>query len=306
MTVYLLRRTAWLFLTLWVVITLSFFLTRAVKGGPFDGERKLPPEIERNLRARYHLDRPLVRQYLDYLEAVAFHLDFGPSMKLRDYSVNRVIRETLPRSAALGVLALLFALLTGVTAGVLAAWKRGSPVDGALMTAAALGIAVPNFVLASLLILLFSFVWPLFPAAGWGSILHLALPALALGSPFAANIARLTRAGMLEVLSEEYILAARAKGLPERRILARHALRGAFLPVLSYLGPAAAGVLTGSLVIERIFAIPGMGDLFVDAALNRDHTLTMGIIVLYTALVYLFNFLVDVAYTLIDPRIRLS
>ena len=306
MTVYLLRRTAWLFLTLWVVITLSFFLTRAVKGGPFDGERKLPPEIERNLRARYHLDRPLVRQYLDYLEAVAFHLDFGPSMKLRDYSVNRVIRETLPRSAALGVLALLFALLTGVTAGVLAAWKRGSPVDGALMTAAALGIAVPNFVLASLLILLFSFVWPLFPAAGWGSILHLALPALALGSPFAANIARLTRAGMLEVLSEEYILAARAKGLPERRILARHALRGAFLPVLSYLGPAAAGVLTGSLVIERIFAIPGMGDLFVDAALNRDHNLTMGIIVLYTALVYLFNFLVDVAYTLIDPRIRLS
>ncbi len=303
MTVFIIKRTLWLFITLGLVITIAFFLTRSVKGGPFDGERRLPPEIERNIRARYHLDRPLIVQYFSYLEAVALHLDFGPSMKLRDYSVNRVIRETFPRSALLGILALLFALGAGVGAGILAALKRGRFLDTALMTAAAFGIAIPNFISASILIILFAFLWALFPAAGWGSLNHLVLPALALGAPFAANIARLTRTGMLETLGEDFILTARAKGLPERRIILRHALKGAMLPVVSFLGPAAAGILTGSLVIERIFAIPGMGDLFVDAVLNRDHTLTMGIIILYTGLVYILNFIVDLAYTLIDPRI---
>ena len=303
---FLLKRTLWLFITLWLVITLAFFLTRSIKGGPFDAEHKLPPEIERNIRARYQWDEPLLTQYLAYLDSVVLHLDLGPSMKLRDYSVNRVISETFPRSALLGALALLFALGAGISTGILAALHRGKLADSGLMTAAAMGIAMPNFVFASLLIILFAFLMPLFPAAGFGSIKHMILPALALGAPFAANIARLTRSGMLETLSEDYILFARAKGLPEHRVILRHALKGAMLPVISFLGPATAGILTGSLVIEKIFAIPGMGDLFIDGAMNRDHTLTMGIIILYTGLVYMLNFIVDVVYTLIDPRIKLG
>jgi len=300
------KRLLWLMITLWIVITLAFMLTRSVKGGPFDGDRKLPPAIEHNIRVRYNLDKPLVEQYLHYLYSVVFHLDFGPSMKLRDYSVNRVIADTFPKSALLGAFALLFALSAGIMAGVFAALRRGKQLDLLLMTLAATGIATPNFVLASILIIVFSFIWPLLPAAGWGTVSHLILPAIALGAPFAANIARLTRSGMLETLSEDFILTAKAKGLPGRRIVLRHAMKGAMLPVVSFLGPASAGILTGSLVIEKIFAIPGMGDLFVDAALNRDHTLTMGIIILYTALVYILNFMADLAYTLIDPRIRLS
>lgn len=303
---FLLKRFLWLLVTLWLVITAAFFLTRSVRGGPFDEERRLPPEIERNIRARYKLDEPLTSQYLSYLESVALRFDLGPSMKLKDFTVNRVIRETFPRSALLGALALLFALALGMIAGITAALKRGKLWDGTLMALSAVGIAIPNFVLASILILLLVFVVPLFPAAGWGGLRHLALPAMALGAPFAANIARLMRSGMLEVLGEEFILMARAKGLPERRVILRHALKGAVLPVVSFLGPAAAGILTGSLVIEKIFAIPGMGDLFVDAALNRDHTLTMGIVILYTVLVYTLNFIVDLVYTLIDPRIKLS
>ncbi|MHC4943716.1 MAG: ABC transporter permease [Planctomycetota bacterium] len=302
----LIKRTLWLAFTLWLVITMAFFLTRSLKGGPFDTERRLPPEIERNIRARYQWDKPLTEQYFAYLGDVAFRLDFGPSMKLRDYSVNRVIRETFPRSALLGAFALLFALAAGITAGILAALHHRKAWDSILMILAALGLAIPNFVLASILIILFCFLWPLCPAAGWGTMKHLVLPALALGAPFAANIARLTRSGMLETLGEDFILTAKAKGLTGTRIILGHALKQALLPVVSFLGPAAAGVLTGSLVIEKIFAIPGMGDLFVDAALNRDHTLTMGIIILYTGLVYILNFLADLAYTLIDPRIKLT
>ena len=306
MLAFVVKRTVWLVLTLWLVITVSFFLTRSIPGGPFDGERKLPPQIERNLRARYDLDAPLMVQYARYLEGVALRFDLGPSMKLKDYSVNRVIQETFPRSALLGTLALLVALGLGVPAGLLAAMKRGRWPDGALMAFTALGIAVPNFVLASLLILLFAFVRPLFPAAGFGGPAHLVLPALALGAPFAAHIARLTRSGLLEVLTEDFLITARSKGIPERRVILRHALKAALLPVVSFLGPAAAGILTGSLVIEKIFAIPGMGDLFVDAALNRDHTLTLGIIILYTGLVYVLNFIVDLVYQMLDPRIRLG
>lgn len=281
-------------------------MTRSLKGGPFDESRRLPPEIEQNIRAKYQWDRPLTEQYFSYLSDLAFHFDFGPSMKLRDYSVNRVIKETFPKSALLGIFALAFALGAGIVAGLFAAVYHRRICDSLVMTAAAVGLAIPNFVLAGLLIILFCFVWTVFPAAGWGTARHLVLPALALGAPFAANIARLTRSGLLEILGEDFILAAKAKGLPGMRIVLRHALKPALLPVVSFLGPAAAGILTGSLVIERIFAIPGMGDLFVDAALNRDHTLTMGIIVLYTGLVYILNFIADLAYTLIDPRIKLS
>jgi len=306
MTSFLIKRFLWLILTLWLVITIAFFLTHSVKGGPFDNERRLPPEIEKNIRAKYHLDEPLTTQYFSYLKSVVMQFDFGPSMKLQDYSVNQVIKETFPRSALLGILALIFALVFGLTLGSAAALYRGSAADSLIMAVSTMGMAIPNFVIASILIIIFSFIWAVFPAAGWGSIKHLVLPSIALGAPFAANIARLARSGMIETLGEEFILTARAKGLSQARVISRHALRGALLPVVSFLGPATAGILTGSLVIEKIFAIPGMGDLFVDAALNRDHTLTMGIIILYTVLVYTLNFLVDLAYTLIDPRIKLS
>ena len=297
MKAFVVKRAFWFCFTLWVVITVSFILTRSVKGGPFDEGRDLPPDIKQNLLEKYNLDDPVLEQYADYLAGVVFRFDLGPSLKMRDYSVNEIIAETLPRSAFLGMLALLVALVVGLSAGIVAAVRRGGAVDGFIMTLAALGIAIPNFMLASVLIILFVFVWPLFPAAGWGSFSHLVLPALALGAAFSANIARLARSGMLEVLQEEYILTARARGLRESR--------GALLPVVSFLGPAAAGILTGTLVIEKIFAIPGMGDFFVNAALNRDHTLTMGIVIVYCILVYMINLLVDVAYTLIDPRVKL-
>ncbi|MBU0754596.1 MAG: ABC transporter permease subunit [Planctomycetes bacterium] len=306
MSLFLLKRALWLIFTLWVVVTLAFFLTRSLKGGPFDDSRRLPPEIEQNIREKYHWNRPLTEQYFSYLGDLVFRFDLGPSMKLRDYSVNQVIRETFPKSALLGVLALIFALGAGIGAGILAALHHRKLADALVMTLAAVGLAIPNFVLAGVLIILFCFIWTLFPAAGWGSIRHLILPALALGAPFAANIARLTRSGLLDMLGEDFILTAEAKGLSKSAVVLRHALKPALLPVVSFLGPAAAGILTGSLVIERIFAIPGMGDLFVDAALNRDHTLTMGIIIVYTALVYTLNLVADFAYTLIDPRIKLS
>ncbi len=306
MTGFLLKRALWLLLTLWLVITIAFVLTRSVKGGPFDGQRKLPPVVEQNIRAKYDMDKPLIEQYLSCLESIVIRFDFGPSMKLRDYSVNRVIMETFPRSALLGVFALIFAVFVGISAGVLAALWRGRWPDSMIMSIAAMGIAIPNFVLALILIMLFAFIWAVFPAAGWGTAKNLVLPAVALGAPFAANIARLTRSGMLETLGEDFIMTARAKGLPEHLVVLRHACKGAMLPVVSFLGPATAGILTGSLVIEKIFAIPGMGDLFVDAVLSRDHTMTMGIIILYTGLVYILNFIVDLAYTLIDPRIELS
>jgi oligopeptide transport system permease protein len=302
---FLLKRFFWFCLTIWLVITISFALTRSVRGGPFDGDRELPPEIERNLKEKYHLDDPVLEQYGNYLAGLVFRFDLGPSLKMRDYSVNEIIAETLPRSALLGLLALSFALAGGLAAGITAAVCRGRALDGFVMVLATLGIAIPNFMIAFLLIFVFVFALPLFPAAGWGGLNHLILPALALGAPFGANIARLARSGMLEVLGEEYIRTARARGLRESRVILVHALRGAILPVISFLGPAAAGILTGSLVIEKIFAIPGMGDFFVNAALNRDHTLTMGIVIVYSILVYTINLLVDLAYTLIDPRIKL-
>jgi oligopeptide transport system permease protein len=320
------RRLLWFAFTLWVVVTISFFLMRSVRGGPFSSERALHPAIEANLRARYHLDWPLWKQYLQYvgplnldargprwlggdgskpLGGVALG-ELGPSFKYRDFTVNDILRQSLPISAALGSVALGFALLLGLSAGIASALWRGSPLDVALRLVATLGIALPNFVIAGFLVLVFALALELLPAAGWGSLRHLLLPGLALGAPFAAYVARLTRTGMLEVLSEDWIRTAHAKGLPRRIVLLRHALKGGLLPVVSYLGPASAGILTGSLVIEKIFAIPGTGSHFVNSALNRDYTLSMGVTILYTVLVYALNTLVDLVYTLLDPRIRLE
>ncbi len=323
---FLLRRLFWFVITLWVVVTVSFFLMRAVRGGPFDGERSLDEAIERNIKARYHLDWVLWKQYLQYIGPLNLDEhgpefmggdgsdpftgilvgDFGPSFKYRDFTVNDIIAQSLPISASLGGIAMMWALFLGLSAGMASALWRGSGADVGLRLFATAGIALPNFVIAGFLVILFVFLIPILPVAGYGTARHLILPGFALGAPFAAYIARLTRTGMLEVLGNDYIRTAHAKGLAPRLVILRHAVKGGILPVISYLGPATAGILTGSLVIERIFAIPGTGSHFVNSALNRDYTLSMGVTILYTVLVYGLNTVVDFAYSLLDPRIDLE
>lgn len=302
---FLLNRLLWTLLVLWVVFTLSFFLMRSVPGGPFSSERALDPDVKKNFEARYNLDKPLVVQYLLELQNYC-RGEFGLSMRLRDFSINEIIAQGLPVSALLGLCALSFALLVGITAGICAALRRGRLVDHGLMAVATVGIALPEFVVAGVAIILFVFLWPLFPAAGWGTPQQLVLPVLCLGAPYAAYIARLTRSGMLDVLSQDYIRTAQAKGLAPAVIVVRHALKAALLPVVSYLGPAVAGILTGSLVEEKIFAIPGLGVHLIESASQRDYTLAMALTMLYTVLLCGMNLLVDVAYKLLDPRIKLN
>jgi oligopeptide transport system permease protein len=251
------------------------------------------------------MDQPLWRQYAEQLWD-AVRLDFRPSFRLKDFTVNQVIEQGFPVSASLGILALTFALVLGTTAGAISAANRNSPLDVGFMALATVGIAVPNFVLASITIILVVFWLGLLPAAGWGTFKQLILPAMCLGAPYAAYIARLTRASMLEVLGQDYIRTAFAKGLSSRRVIMRHAMRGAMLPVVSYLGPATAALLTGSLVVERIFNLPGMGSHFIEAALQRDYTLEMGVVLVYTFLLYLLNTLVDFSYSVIDPRVKVE
>ena len=302
---FLIKRSLWIVATLWLVYTVSFFLMRSVPGGPFSSERNVPPEIERNLKARYNLDLPLWEQYqLNLSEAIRG--DLGPSLTLQDYSVNEVIAEGFPVSASLGILAMTFALSVGVTTGVISAVRRYQVWDRSLMTLATLGIAIPNFVLVSLLIMTFVFLVPLFPSGGWGSLSHLVLPVIALGSAYAASIARLTRTGMLEVIGQDFITTAKAKGLSERTVLMRHALPCALTPVVSYLGPATAGILTGSLVLEKVFFLPGMGSHFIEAALQRDYPLALGMVLVYTLLLMVLNLIVDFTYAILDPRVELQ
>ena len=303
---YLVQRFLWMILTLWIVYTLSFILMRSVPGNPFSSERNVPPAIERQLKARYNLDAPPLEQYVDYLVGIVTRFDLGWCILLEDYSVNQVLAEGFPVSASLAIFALVFAITLGVSAGVISAVYRGSPADIGMMGAAVLGIAIPNFVLASLAILLFVFGIQIFPAGGWGTLRQVALPALCLGAPVAAYIARLTRAGMLEVLSKEHVRTAFAKGLPKRTVIMKHVLPGALLPVVSYLGPATARVLTGSLVLEKIFALPGMGSHFIYAATQRDYTLAMGMVLTYTVILFMMNTLVDISYAVIDPRVKLQ
>ncbi len=305
MTVFILRRIGWMAVILWVVFTVSFFLMRSVPGGPFDRERQLDPQVEANIKARYHLDEPLWKQYVREL-GNTLRFDLGYSFRLADFSVNEILAQGFPISASLGVVALAFALSLGLTAGIVSAVRRGGLLDVSLMTLATVGIALPNFVVAGIMIIVFVFLWPLFPAAGWGTLRHLILPGFCLGAPYAAYIARLTRTGMLDVLSQDYIRTAYAKGLPTRTVIFRHALKGALLPVVSFLGPAIAGILTGSLVVERIFNIPGIGVHFVEAALQSDYTLAMGVVLVYTTLVYSMNLVVDVSYAFLDPRVKLE
>lgn len=305
MTNYLFRRIGGAIPTLLLLVTVAFFMVRLAPGGPFDFERTLPPEIEANLLAQYNLDAPLWQQYISYLGDM-LRGDLGPSFQYRDYTVNELIADGLPVSMLLGGLSILLALVLGVSAGCLAAVRRNRWQDHAVMTLAMTGISIPNFVVAPLLILLFAIYFDLLPAGGWNdaSPANLVLPVLTLALPQIAYIARLTRSSLLEVLRSDFIRTARAKGLPGHVVITRHALKPALLPVVSYLGPAAAAVMTGSVVIEQIFGIPGVGRFFVQGALNRDYTLVLGVVVFYGALVVLFNLLVDLVYAWLDPRVR--
>jgi oligopeptide transport system permease protein len=302
---FILYRLVWLAMTMWVVFTVTFALIRAVPGGPFDSEKPVPPEVRRTLEARYDRDKTIPVQYWLELKRLA-RGDLGYPMRIGDYPVSEIVREGFPISAALGVLALTFAVTFGLLTGVVSAAFRGSAADVALRLAVTVGIAVPNFVIAGVCILLFVFLIPLFPAAGWGDWRQLVLPAFCLGAPFAAEVARISRTSLLDALSNDYIRTAQAKGAGRWRTLIVHGLRNALLPVVSFLGPAAAGVLTGSLVIEKIFAIPGIGVYFVMAAELRDFTVLMGIVMVDTLVLCTMNLLVDVAYAWLDPRITME
>jgi oligopeptide transport system permease protein len=291
--------------TLFVVVTVTFFLMRLAPGGPFDQEQALTPEIQANLEAAYGLDQPLWVQYGRYLGGLV-RGEFGPSFKYRDFTVTELIRQGLPVSLTLGLCALLVAIAIGVPLGIFAALRQNGAADALIRSLAVIGIALPGFVMAPLLALIFGIHLGWLPVAGWepGSWRTLVLPVTALALPLSAYLVRLVRASLLEVLTSGFVRAARASGLPERTVVARHALKAALIPVVSYLGPAAAAVLTGSLVIETIFGIPGMGRYLVQGALNRDYTLVMGMVIVYASLTLAFNLIVDLLHGWLDPRVR--
>jgi oligopeptide transport system permease protein len=301
---YLIHRLLYSAATLFAIVTLAFFLIRVAPGGPFNLERPLDPRIMENLRRLYRLDEPIWRQYLDYLSGLA-RGDFGPSFAWRDFSVGELLAHSFPISAGLGAAALILASFVGIAAGVFAAFRRRSLADQSVTSLTTLGLTIPTFVIAPLLQLIFGLTLHWLPIGGWeeGGLACLVLPVLTLAAPQAAAIARLTRAAMIDALSTHSIRTLRAYGMPSSIIL-KHALRAALAPVVSYLGPAAAALMTGSVVVETIFGIPGMGRSFVDGALNRDYTLVMGATIVVACLVVLFNFLVDIAYAFIDPRVK--
>jgi len=277
---------------------------RAAPGGPFDSEKLLPPEIEANLEAKYHMDEPLLQQYFRYLSQIAV-LDFGPSIQYKDWTVNELIGQAMPVSLTIGLSAMVLAFLAGTALGITAALRRNTRVDYVLMGVGMLGISVPNFVIAPIFILLLAVYAGWLPTGGWDwSIASMVLPVVTLSLPVTAYIARLTRGSMIEVMHSNFIRSARAKGLPENVVIRRHALRPALAPVISFLGPATAGMISGSVIIERIFTIPGLGSYFVQGALNRDYSLVMGIVIFYGVLILLLNFLVDLIYAWLNPRVR--
>ncbi|WP_309092754.1 oligopeptide ABC transporter permease OppB [Phenylobacterium sp.] len=293
--------------TLFLVITAAFFMMRAAPGSPFDMDRKLSPEIERNVREAYGMNKPLGAQYVDYLAGVA-RGDLGPSLKYRDKSVLDILKENYPVSLKLGLSAIVIASVVGVSLGIVAALRQNGLVDNLAMAVAILGVCIPTFVTAPLLVLVIASQLGWLPTAGWndGALANMVLPVTVLALPQIAIISRLTRAGMIEVLNSNYIRTARAKGLPEHRIVGRHALRAAILPLVSYLGPACAGLITGSLVVEKIFNLPGLGKFFVISALQRDYTVVMGMVIFYAALILLLNLVADLLYAALDPRVRLA
>ena len=302
---FLLRRLLVAIPTLLLVVTASFFMMRAAPGGPFDSERRLPPEVERNIKAKYGLDKPLAVQYVNYLGGV-LRGDLGPSLKYRDKTVVSIIAENFPTSLRLGLSSLIIGVSIGVLFGAIAALRQNTATDYGVTTFAILGICIPTFVTAPLLVLVFAETLDWFPTGGVSELKSFVLPVLTLALPQIAVVSRLTRAGMIEVLHSNYIRTARAKGLSERRIVMHHALRAAVLPLVGYLGPATAGVITGSLVVERIFGMPGLGKFFVLSALQRDYTVVLGVVILYATMVILLNLAAEIVQAVLDPRIRLS
>lgn len=301
---YSLQRLLGAIPTLFILIALAFFMIRVAPGGPFDSERQLPAEVEANLMRAYHLDEPLHQQFARYLGNL-LRGDFGPSFQYKDYSVTELIVTGFPVSLRLGGSAMVLALLVGVGAGTFAALRQNRVADHSVMAVSMTGISIPNFVMAPLLILVFAVYLRWLPAGGLGggAVRNMVLPVIALALPQIAYVARLTRGSMIEVLRSNFIRTARAQGLTTLTIVLRHALKPALLPVVSYLGPATAAVITGSVVIEQIFGVPGLGRYFVQGALNRDYTLVMGVVVFYGILIIIFNFLVDLLYAWLDPKV---
>lgn len=302
---YALRRILGAIPTLFVIVTAAFFVMRLAPGGPFDQEQTIPPAIAANLEAAYGLDQPMLVQYGRYLGGLA-HGDLGPSFKYKDFRVSELIARGLPVTLSIGVLALLLAVGAGVPLGMAAALRQNGPLDHVVMGVALVGIAIPNFVVAPVLALAFGVWLKWLPVAGWepGSARHLLLPVVTLALPFVAYVARLARGSLLEVLQAPWLRTARAKGVSRGALLRRHALKPTLLPVVSFLGPAAAALLTGSLVVEQAFGLPGVGRYFVQGAVNRDYTLVMGMVIFYAVLILLLNLAVDLLYGWLDPRIR--
>jgi oligopeptide transport system permease protein len=303
MLTFLLKRLFHGLAVIWVVTTFTFLLLRLAPGGPFDRERRLPPEVLANIEAKYHLDEPLSIQYLRYLTGI-FHADLGPSYKYLDRGVREIISDTLPTSALLGLLALAFVLTVSFPAGLVAAYFRNSWIDRFSLLTATLGISVPHFILGALLIWLFALQLGWLEAGRWDSAASMILPTITLGAAPAAYIVALLRSTLIEALGEDFVRTARAKGLRESAVLFKHALRNSLVPVLTVMGPLTATLLTGSFVVEYVFAIPGMGRFFITAVTDRDYPLIMGVTLVYTALLVAANFLVDLCYAYVDPRIQ--
>ena len=291
--------------TLLVLITISFFLMHAAPGSPFSSERSLPPEVLANINAKYHLDEPVIAQYFYYLGGL-LQGDLGPSFRYKDFTINELVAQSFPVSAEIGIWSFAVALLIGVGCGIFAALRQNSWIDYAVMAFANLGIVLPNFVLAPLCILFFSIYFNWLPAGGWngGAWPYLVMPVIAMSTSYIAQIARITRGSMIETMHSNFIRTARAKGLPAHRIIIQHAVRPAMLPVISYLGPAFVGIVTGSVIVDVYFGTGGIGQHFINGALNRDYSMVMGVTILIGTLTILFNAVVDILYAVIDPKIR--
>lgn len=293
-------------LVLWVVITLTFFLMHLAPGGPFDRERKLSPVVEQKLQEKYHLDQPLFSQYTRYLGNIILHGDLGVSFRYRDRSVNEIIKQTLPISATLGALSFLVAAILGVWLGTIAATHHRGLMDHTAMLLALLAISVPTFVTGPLAVLIFGIWLKWFPVGGWGDLKAMILPVLLLAAPYVAYVARLMRSSLLETLDQDFVRTARSKGLSERVVVYHHAMKVAILPVMSFLAPLAANLLTGSLIVESVFNIPGMGGFFVNSVLNKDWSLLGGVVIVYCSLLVGMNFLLDLFYQWLDPRVQME
>jgi peptide/nickel transport system permease protein len=303
---FLVKRVLMMLVTLWIIVTLTFSLMHAIPGNPFASESdQLPEQILANLRAKYHLDEPLPVQYVLYLKNLVM-LDLGPSIKSDSRGVNDMIADGFGASAWLGAQAIVIALILGITFGIIAALNRNKPLDYIAMALAVLGVAVPSFIMAPLLINFFAIKLTIFPVATWGTWMHTVLPSLALAFGPVAVITRYMRASMIEVMNQNYIRTAEAKGIPTFLIVIRHGIRNAILPVVTFLGPLIASLITGTFVVEKIFAIPGIGKYFVDGIFNRDYPVILGTTIFYSAILIVTIFLIDIAYTLIDPRIKLT